>query len=257
MFSVDPSRIYLLIYLLAGAVSATSVNLPRQQDPGSQVWQQTTVVPTSTIDPNTGQPYTTPVTGEISSTGTSTSTASSPTGSIGVEPLDGEHTGDGTFFTPGLGACGMNNTDADPIAAVSYLLFDYFPGSTTSNPNTKPYLREETHSPLHGPTNPTKNHYRVDNLSSTAARIASFAGASTSLRAHSARLPIGGETLLVPNTAAAAAAAKREISRNPREEGHAPKSDPFGFKEVETAAMSKEHRYPLQTFHRLVSLLVV
>lgn len=95
MFSVAPFRTYLLVYLLAGAVSAVAVNLPRQQDPGNQVWPQTTAVSTTGIDPNTGQPYTTPITSDTPNTGTSTSTAGSPTSTVAVEPLDGEHTGDG------------------------------------------------------------------------------------------------------------------------------------------------------------------
>ncbi|KAK0199542.1 RlpA-like double-psi beta-barrel-protein domain-containing protein-containing protein [Desarmillaria ectypa] len=121
------------------------MNLARQQVPGSQVWSQTTQSTTQTTtttiigtDPNADQPYTTPVTSGTYGTGTLTSTVGSPTSTFMVEPLDGGHTGDGTFYTPSLGACGKNNTEGDPIAAVSYLLFDYFPGSTTSNPNSNP-----------------------------------------------------------------------------------------------------------------------
>jgi len=33
----------------------------------------------------------------------------------------------GTFYAPGLGSCGIQNTDADMIVAVSYLLFDTYP----------------------------------------------------------------------------------------------------------------------------------
>ncbi|KAF5347070.1 hypothetical protein D9758_011658 [Tetrapyrgos nigripes] len=42
--------------------------------------------------------------------------------------------GDATFFNPGLGACGIFNTDADMITAVSSSFFDTFPGATP-NPN--------------------------------------------------------------------------------------------------------------------------
>lgn len=41
-------------------------------------------------------------------------------------------TGDLTYYAPGLGACGWDNTDADPIVAVSHILFDAA-GSTSSN----------------------------------------------------------------------------------------------------------------------------
>ncbi|CAK5264142.1 unnamed protein product [Mycena citricolor] len=45
--------------------------------------------------------------------------------------------GSGTFFNPGLGACGIFNTNADFIVAVSAFVFDTFPGAT-SNPNANP-----------------------------------------------------------------------------------------------------------------------
>ncbi|KAK0245006.1 hypothetical protein EDD85DRAFT_782976 [Armillaria nabsnona] len=253
MFSVDPFRTYLLVYLLAGAVSAVSVNLPRQQDPGSQ---QTTAVPTSSIDPNTGQPYTTPVTSETSSAGTSTSTAGSPTSTIAVEPLDGEHTGDGTFYTPGLGACGQNNTETDPIAAVSYLLFDYFPldrplnvmlsGSTTSNPNINPicgkklvahYTDPQTQQQTTSQEITIKDRcagcdirWSVDFSPSVFSTLASQTLGRINIT-WSFVDQIGGETLPVPNTAAPTA--KREISpgaADPREEGRASETDLLDFK---------------------------
>ncbi|KAF5335602.1 hypothetical protein D9758_017261 [Tetrapyrgos nigripes] len=45
--------------------------------------------------------------------------------------------GDVTFYTPGLGACGISNTESDMIAAVSAPFFDTFPGATP-NPNLNP-----------------------------------------------------------------------------------------------------------------------
>ncbi|GJE95742.1 RlpA-like double-psi beta-barrel-protein domain-containing protein-containing protein [Phanerochaete sordida] len=48
------------------------------------------------------------------------------------------HSGDGTFFDTGLGACGETNTDADLIAAVGHVLFDTFPGFNGANPNANP-----------------------------------------------------------------------------------------------------------------------
>ncbi|KAG5734167.1 hypothetical protein E4T56_gene1400 [Termitomyces sp. T112] len=47
------------------------------------------------------------------------------------------NTGEATFFTPGLGACGVENTTNDFIVAVSAEFFDSFPGATT-NPNSNP-----------------------------------------------------------------------------------------------------------------------
>ncbi|RDB27297.1 Allergen Asp f 7 [Hypsizygus marmoreus] len=45
--------------------------------------------------------------------------------------------GEATFYDPGLGACGTQNTSGDLIAAVAQEFFDSYPGAT-SNPNTNP-----------------------------------------------------------------------------------------------------------------------
>lgn len=46
------------------------------------------------------------------------------------------HTGDLTYFTPALGACGITSDSTSHIAAVSHILFDA--ASTSSNPNANP-----------------------------------------------------------------------------------------------------------------------
>lgn len=50
----------------------------------------------------------------------------------------GTHSGDGTYYGTGLGACGITNSDSDYIAAVSHTLFDGFPGYNGVNPNSNP-----------------------------------------------------------------------------------------------------------------------
>ncbi|EIM82454.1 barwin-like endoglucanase [Stereum hirsutum FP-91666 SS1] len=47
------------------------------------------------------------------------------------------YSGDGTYYSPGLGACGLTNADTDLIVAVSTSLYDSYPGAT-SNPNLNP-----------------------------------------------------------------------------------------------------------------------
>ncbi|KAF8314271.1 barwin-like endoglucanase, partial [Clavulina sp. PMI_390] len=42
------------------------------------------------------------------------------------------------YFSPGLGACGITNSDTDLIAAVSTTIFDTYPGYTGTNPNNNP-----------------------------------------------------------------------------------------------------------------------
>ncbi|KZT03880.1 uncharacterized protein LAESUDRAFT_761482 [Laetiporus sulphureus 93-53] len=41
------------------------------------------------------------------------------------------------WFTPGVGACGFNNTSDQYVASVSAAVFDGYPGAT-SNPNDNP-----------------------------------------------------------------------------------------------------------------------
>ncbi|KAJ3792588.1 RlpA-like double-psi beta-barrel-protein domain-containing protein-containing protein [Lentinula aff. detonsa] len=47
------------------------------------------------------------------------------------------YTGDGTYYTPGLGACGLVNDATQMVAAIGYEAFDSFPGAT-ANPNLNP-----------------------------------------------------------------------------------------------------------------------
>ncbi|KAI5841750.1 RlpA-like double-psi beta-barrel-protein domain-containing protein-containing protein, partial [Morchella snyderi] len=44
--------------------------------------------------------------------------------------------GEGTFYTPGLGSCGTDNSEADFVAALSRVLFD---ATGIANPNNNPY----------------------------------------------------------------------------------------------------------------------
>lgn len=52
--------------------------------------------------------------------------------------VKGTHTGDGTFYAPGLGACGKTNKPSDHIVAIGHNLFDNFPGFNGGNPNNNP-----------------------------------------------------------------------------------------------------------------------
>ncbi|EIM92959.1 uncharacterized protein STEHIDRAFT_46059 [Stereum hirsutum FP-91666 SS1] len=49
----------------------------------------------------------------------------------------------GTYYATGLGSCGITNTDTDYIAAVSYLLFDSYPGYDGTNPNNNPVCNKK------------------------------------------------------------------------------------------------------------------
>ncbi|KAI0274638.1 plant expansin [Gloeopeniophorella convolvens] len=50
--------------------------------------------------------------------------------------LSGVNVGQGTWYSTGLGSCGVTNTDSDYIAAVSHILYDGYPGYTGGNPNS-------------------------------------------------------------------------------------------------------------------------
>lgn len=64
-------------------------------------------------------------------------------------PFSGTHSGDGTFFEPGLGACGVTNGPNDLIVAVSAQLYDSFPGATP-NPNNNPICQESITASFEG-----------------------------------------------------------------------------------------------------------
>ncbi|EIW74050.1 plant expansin [Coniophora puteana RWD-64-598 SS2] len=71
---------------------------------------------------------------------TPTSTSSAPASTSTLPAwLVGTQSGDGTFFNPATGACGIVNTDSDFIVAVADQLFNNFPGFMPgSNPNLNP-----------------------------------------------------------------------------------------------------------------------
>ncbi|KAJ7622885.1 barwin-like endoglucanase [Mycena rosella] len=56
---------------------------------------------------------------------------------LSVRPGSTTHSGDGTFYAPGLGACGKTNTANQLIVAVGHGIFDSYPGAT-ANPNKNP-----------------------------------------------------------------------------------------------------------------------
>lgn len=65
--------------------------------------------------------------------------AQTPSGASGGGGLDNTiHSGDGTFYATGLGACGITNSDTDMIAAIAHDNFDTFPGYNGVNPNNNP-----------------------------------------------------------------------------------------------------------------------
>lgn len=65
---------------------------------------------------------------------TGTSTSSTSTGTS--QPSSGDHSGEGTFYSTGLGACGETNQDTDYIVAVSHILYENNQVNGNSNDNS-------------------------------------------------------------------------------------------------------------------------
>lgn len=98
--------------------------------------------PTSTLEPQTTQAPSTPASTYQAPATTSAAPApssydSSSSGSSSSNPAAGESfTGELTYFTPGMGACGETSGENDAMVAIAQSLFDkYTPGG---NPNKNP-----------------------------------------------------------------------------------------------------------------------
>ncbi|KAJ7461300.1 plant expansin [Mycena galericulata] len=55
-----------------------------------------------------------------------------------VQERGTSYSGDGTFYMPGLGACGVTNNPPQLIVAVGHGIFDSYPGADLANPNKNP-----------------------------------------------------------------------------------------------------------------------
>ncbi|KAF9822048.1 hypothetical protein IEO21_00042 [Rhodonia placenta] len=95
----------------------------------------TYVAPTST--------YVAPTSTYVPPSPTYTPTSTSSAAASGPTWLYETNTGDATFYAAGLGACGITNTDSDYIVAVSWQLFDNYPGYDGTNPNTNPVCNKQ------------------------------------------------------------------------------------------------------------------
>ncbi|KIM67247.1 hypothetical protein SCLCIDRAFT_232592 [Scleroderma citrinum Foug A] len=58
--------------------------------------------------------------------------------------MSGTQSGQGTYYSTGLGACGITNNDGQRIAAVSHLLFDSYPNPLCGKQITAYYQGKST-----------------------------------------------------------------------------------------------------------------
>lgn len=63
-------------------------------------------------------------------------TQATPASSATSAPSSGTHSGQGTYYSTGLGACGITNVDTDYIVAISHQLYDE--NAKDANPNNNP-----------------------------------------------------------------------------------------------------------------------
>ncbi len=101
--------------------SATTIEVTSSSSSSSSTY----VEPTTTSEAES-----TTTTSEASTVVSSTAAAASSSSSSST------FSGDGTYYSPGLGACGDTNSDSDYIVAISEDLFDT---EATANPNNNPF----------------------------------------------------------------------------------------------------------------------
>jgi len=139
--AVVPSSTNIAVVISSQAPEPTTSSKIEQPTSSSKAPEPTTSskAPEPTTSSKAPEPTTTkapePTTTKAQSTAQPTTTQS--TGNL-PSFMVGTQSGDGTFYTTGLGACGIINNDSQYIAAVSHLLFDNFPGYDGQNPNNNP-----------------------------------------------------------------------------------------------------------------------
>ena len=112
-------------------------------------------VETSIVQPVTSeltQPSTTnniPTTLSTQTTSSSTSSPSSTSSSSSsAQPSGSEFSGEGTFYSTGLGSCGITSTDSDFIVAISHELYDS--KAVGNNPNHNPLCNKKIRASYEG-----------------------------------------------------------------------------------------------------------
>ncbi|KAK4703190.1 hypothetical protein P7C70_g3035, partial [Phenoliferia sp. Uapishka_3] len=118
-------------YSAVGLVKRAVLNPKYVPNPKYSGYTAELGVPTTTSTTKTSSPTPSPTT-----TAVAVAKATLGSTSSGLK-LDGIHTGQATYFSVGLGACGTYASDSDYIVAASHLIYDTFPGAT-ANPNNNP-----------------------------------------------------------------------------------------------------------------------
>ncbi|KAI0080106.1 hypothetical protein K474DRAFT_395167 [Panus rudis PR-1116 ss-1] len=125
--------------------SSTLVNNVGAVPPSSTGAPAFTAAPTSLPSESPAPTSQAPIPQSTEAPGSTTvSEASQPPARQNVKSTSGGgggsdvHTGDGTFYNPGLGACGTTSHNEDFMAAIAHEDFDNYPGYHDGNPNHNP-----------------------------------------------------------------------------------------------------------------------
>ncbi|KHC41580.1 hypothetical protein W5O_03365 [Candida albicans Ca6] len=107
---------------------------------------QTSIVEPATseiIEPSTTNNIQTTLSTQTTSSPSTTSATSpsSSSSSSSAQPTGSEFSGEGTFYSTGLGSCGITSTDSDFIVAISHELYDS--KSVGNNPNHNPLCNKK------------------------------------------------------------------------------------------------------------------
>lgn len=113
---------------------STQVSQPPASTTGANGVVAAAASPSSTVEQTVEASAATPVTSHVHSTTLQTVAQASSTGSGSGQTFSG----DATYYSPGLGACGETNTDSDFIAALNK---DQW--GNPSNPNDSPFCGKQ------------------------------------------------------------------------------------------------------------------
>ncbi|KAI5949870.1 DAG7 [Candida jiufengensis] len=75
-------------------------------------------------------------------------TTSSSSSTSAAQPTGSTFSGEGTFYSPGLGACGSYHSDSDYIIAISHELYDSH--NVGGNPNNNPLCNKKIRASYNG-----------------------------------------------------------------------------------------------------------
>ncbi|KAG9314428.1 RlpA-like double-psi beta-barrel-protein domain-containing protein-containing protein [Chiua virens] len=131
--STNPINVAPVPSLQTSSPPGTSTPLPSSSAPPPTTYQAPSPTSEAPAPTTSDTPAPSPTTSSTPPPAQTSSSSSS--GNSGF--LSGVQSGQGTFYSTGLGACGITNNDSQNIVAVGWQLFDNYPGAN-GNSNDNP-----------------------------------------------------------------------------------------------------------------------